>query len=95
MGLTEAERREGARQFYYKWAGKGKEDEDDRSYWIDIFERILGVTNVTDYIEFQKKVIVEGNTKRIDAYITETRVIIEQKSLGIPLDKKIHQSGGY
>jgi hypothetical protein len=94
MALTDAERREGARQFYNKWAGKGREDEDDRSYWIDIFERILGVTNVTDYIEFQKKVIVDGNTKRIDAYIPETRVIIEQKTLGISLDKKIHQSGG-
>jgi type I restriction-modification system DNA methylase subunit len=94
MALTDAERREGARQFYNKWVGKGREDEDDRSYWIDIFERILGVTNVTDYIEFQKKVIVDGNTKRIDAYLPDTKVIIEQKSLDIALDRKIHQSGG-
>jgi hypothetical protein len=94
MALTDAERREGARQFYNKWVGKGREDEDDRSYWIDIFERILGVTNVTDYIVFQKKVIVDGNTKRIDAYLPDTKVIIEQKSLGIALDRKIHQSGG-
>lgn len=92
--MTSAEQREAARQFYQKWANKGKEDEDDRSYWIDILTRIMGVENVTDHIEFQKKVIVDGNTKRIDAYIPETRVLIEQKSLGIPLDKKIHQSGG-
>ena len=37
---------------------------------------------------------MDGNTKRIDAYIPETRIIIEQKSLGIALDKKVHQSGG-
>lgn len=91
--MTDAEKREAARQFYQKWAGRGKEDEDDRSYWIDIFTRIFGIDNATDYIVFQKKVIVDGNTKRIDAYIPETKVLIEQKSLGVPLDKKIRQSG--
>lgn len=92
--MTDAERREAARQFYNKWVGRGKEDEDDRSYWLDILDRILGVENVTDHIDFQKKVIVDGYTKKIDAYISETKVLIEQKSLGIGLDKKRHQSGG-
>lgn len=92
--MTEVEKREGARQFYQKWVNKGREDEDDRSYWIDIFTRILGIENATDHIEFQKKVIIDGNTKKIDAYIPETKVIIEQKSLGISLDKKAIQSGG-
>ena len=53
--MTDAERREAARQFYNKWAGRGREDEDDRSYWLDILERILGVENATDHIDFQKK----------------------------------------
>lgn len=92
--MTEAEKREATRQFCNKWMGKGREDEDDRSYWLDILDRILGVKNSTDHIEFQKKVIVDGNTKKIDAYIPETKVIIEQKSLGVMLDKKILQSGG-
>ncbi|EOU1723272.1 methylase [Clostridium perfringens] len=93
--MTDAERREASRQFYYKWNGKGKEDEDDRSYWLDILQRVMGADDATDRIEFQKKVIVDGNTKRIDGYIPETKIIIEQKSLGIALDKKIHQSGGF
>lgn len=92
--MTDAERREASRQFYNKWVGRGREDEDDRSYWLDILDRVLGVENATDHIDFQKKVIVDGNTKRIDAYIPETKVIIEQKSLGISLDKKVAQSGG-
>ncbi|MBQ9270405.1 MAG: methylase [Oscillospiraceae bacterium] len=91
--MTDSERREAARQFINKWNGKGQEDEDDRSYWLDILQRIMGADDATDRIEFQKKVSVNGNTKRIDAYIPETRVIIEQKTLGIALDKKIHQSG--
>lgn len=92
--MTEAEKREASRQFFQKWVGRGKEDEDDRSYWLDILQRIMGADDATDRIEFQKKVIVDGHTKRIDAYIPETKIIIEQKSLGIALDKKVHQSGG-
>lgn len=86
--MTDAVRREAARQFYQKWAGRGREDEDDRSYWIDFLQDVMGVEHVTDRIEFQKKVIgPDGNTKRIDAYIPETKVIIEQKSLNIDLAK--------
>ena len=86
--MTDAEKREAARQFHNKWVGKGKEDEDDRSYWIDFLQDVMGVDHVTDRIEFQKKVVgPDGNTKRIDAYIPETHVLIEQKSLNIDLSK--------
>ena len=86
--MTDTERREAARQFYQKWVNRGKEDEDDRSYWIDFLQDVMDVDHVTDRIEFQKKVIgPDGNTKRIDAYIPETRVLIEQKSLNIDLSK--------
>lgn len=92
--MTDTAKREAARQFIQKWNGKGKEDEDDRSFWLDISQRILGISDATDRIEFQKKVIVDGHTKRIDGYIPETRIMIEQKSLGIALDKEANQSGG-
>ena len=86
--MTEAQQREGARQFYYRWNGKGREDEDARSYWIEILTNILGVERVTERVDFEKKVMgPDGNTKRIDVYIPETHVLIEQKSLGIALDK--------
>ena len=80
--------KQGLTKFIEKWTGRGREDEDDRSYWIDLFQNVFGQSDVTDRIDFQKKVIgPDGNTKRIDAYIPETSVIIEQKSLGIALDK--------
>lgn len=91
--MTDAEQREAARQFVNKWRGKGNEDEDGRSYWIDLLHNVLGMENVTDRVDFEKKVYVDGNRKRIDAYIPETRVLIEQKSLGKALDQKIHNSG--
>ena len=86
--MTDAQQREAARQFFYRWNGKGKEDEHARSYWIELLQEIMGVENVTQRVEFEKKLVgADGNTKRIDVYIPETRVLIEQKSLGIPLDK--------
>lgn len=76
--MTNAEKREAARQLIQKWHNKGREDEDDRSYWLDILQRLLGCADATDRIEFQKKVIVNGNTKRIDAYIPETKSLIDR-----------------
>lgn len=93
--MTDTQQREAARQFFYKWNGRGKEDEDARSYWIDILMKIFGVPDVTDYVDFEKKVVSPTGTKnRIDAYIKETRVLIEQKSLGVPLDKPQAGHGG-
>ena len=72
--MTDIEQREAARQFFYKWNGKGKEDEDARSYWIDFLQDILGVDRVTDRVDFEKKVVGrDGNTKRIDVYSRNAR----------------------
>lgn len=91
--MTDVEQREAARQFINKWKGRGNEDMDGRSYWIDLLSNVVGMERLTDRIVFEKKVVVDGNKKRIDAYIPETHVLIEQKSLGIKLDQKIHNSG--
>lgn len=93
--MTDAQKREAARNFINKWKDKGKEDEDARSFWIDILQNILGVQDATDRMEFEKKVVgADGNTKRIDVYIPETKVLIEQKSLGIDLSKPQAGHGG-
>lgn len=74
--------------FVKKWQGRGREDEDDRSFWIDLMQDVFGQEYVTDRLQFQKKVVgADGNVKRIDVYIPETKTLIEQKSLGIALDK--------
>lgn len=91
--MTDAQQREAARQFVIRWTGKGKEDEDGRSFWIDLLTNVLGMDNVTERLNFEKKVVIDGHTKRIDVYIPETRVIIEQKSLGKALDSKLKNSG--
>lgn len=91
--MTDTEQREAARQFANRWKGKGKEDEDGRSYWIDLLTNVLGMEQATERLNFEKKVVIDGHTKRIDVYIPETKVIIEQKSIGKALDQKIRNSG--
>ena len=72
--MTDAEQREAARQFANKWKGRGREDEDGRSYWIDFLSNVLGMENVTDRVEFEKKVVVDGNTKRIEYILSKFNV---------------------
>ena len=86
--MTDQEKREAARQFHNKWNNRGKEKQDDQSYWVDFLQNIMGVENVTDRIEWQKEIIQPNKHPGwIDAYIPETKTIIEQKSLGIKLDE--------
>ncbi|MBO6309461.1 MAG: SAM-dependent DNA methyltransferase [Oribacterium sp.] len=94
--MTDAERREAARRFAQKWKDKGREDEDDRSFWIEFLQDVIGLDHVTDRIEFQKKVLNSKGTlsNRIDAYIPETKVLIEQKTLDIDLSKPQQGHGG-
>ena len=85
--MNTTQQREAARQFFYRWRDRGREDEDARSYWIELLEQVYGAERVTERLDFEKKVIGrDGNTKRIDVYIPETKVLIEQKSLNVNLD---------
>ncbi|MBR4358987.1 MAG: class I SAM-dependent DNA methyltransferase [Butyrivibrio sp.] len=75
-------------KFISKWQGRGKEKQDDQAYWTDLLSYIFELTDITSRIEPQKDVIgPDGNTKWIDIYIPETKVLIEQKSLNINLAK--------
>lgn len=92
--MTEQQRRENATKFYNDWKNRGNEDEDTFNFWYEFFEQVLGVDNITKRIDSQKKVKIENETKKIDLYIPETNVLIEQKSYTKSLDKKYRQSDG-
>ena len=62
--MTDAQQREAARQFFYRWNGKGREDEDARSYWIEILSNIIGVERVTERVDFEKKSSARTETLR-------------------------------
>ena len=92
--MTEAEQRNAATQFYNDWRGLGNEKSDCQKFWIEFCSKVLRIDNILQKLDFEKRVIIDGQTKFIDVYIPETRVLIEQKSFDKPLDRKYPQSDG-
>lgn len=92
--MAEAEQRAAATKFYNDWHGIGDEKSDCQRFWIEFCSNVLGIENVTQKLAFEKRVNIDGQTKFIDVYIPETRVLIEQKSIDKDLNKKTQQSDG-
>ena len=80
-------------EFVEKWTGRGNEIQDTSKYWIDLLSSI-GVSNPTDIVNYEKYVFVNGKKKRIDVFMPNTKVLVEQKSSNIDLDKPEPQSDG-
>ena len=79
--------------FYDDWHGKGNEISDTQKFWLQLLHDVLGVRNPFNFINFEKP--VKGkNTYLIDAYIPRTKILIEQKSQNIDLNKPIKQADG-
>ena len=92
--MTDQEQREAARKFISRWMDIGDEKQDCHNYWISFLSDVMGISDVTNYIQFERRVVVDGQTKYIDGYIPDTRVLIEQKGHDIDLTKKERQSDG-
>ncbi len=91
--MTPQQQAQAALNFANEWNGRGDEKQETSRFWIQLLQNILGVADATTYIEFEKRVEL-SHTSFIDAYILETKVLIEQKSLKIDLHKAYAQSDG-
>ena len=91
--LTDAQQRSAAKKFAAEWEGRGYEKGETHAFWINLLRAVLGVAEPESFISFETQVLL-GHTSFIDAYISETRVMIEQKSLDIDLTKPAKQSDG-
>ena len=81
-----------AKDFALRWKGRGSERSESQSFWIDLLGT-LGVERPTDYIKFEEGVHID-RASFIDGYLEETKVLIEQKSIGKSLSTAIRQSDG-
>lgn len=93
-----------ARDFVEEWTGKGNENQHRQLFWISFLQNIFHVDiykknkNRAAEYAFEVKVKTEsGKTDYKDAVFnryTDSEVLVEQKSLKIPLDKKLKNSDG-
>ena len=83
-------------EFVKNWIGRGNENQDCQKFWMELLEGVFGVPNkdMHDFISFEKPVTVKGSTKYIDAYLPDTKVLIEQKSKEKNLADPEKQSDG-
>ncbi|MBR1911391.1 MAG: methylase [Treponema sp.] len=91
--MNQIEQQKAAREFSSFWRNKGDEKQESQRFWIDLLQNVLGIANPTKYIEFEKRVQLL-HTSYIDAYIADTKVLIEQKGSKIDLHKGYEQSDG-
>ncbi len=81
------------KKFFTDWNGRGSEKSDAQSFWLALI-RALGVDKPDNIIKFETPIDVDGQKCFIDGLIPSTKVLIEQKSRGIDLDKPAKQSDG-
>ncbi|MBN1063702.1 DNA methyltransferase [Clostridium botulinum] len=92
--MIDSQQREASRQFYYTWKNRGNEKSDSQLFWSNLLRDVLVMDHIEERVQFEKTVIIDGQTKFIDVYIPESKVLIEQKSAGKDIEKTIKQSGG-
>ena len=93
MAKNQINQKKAAAEFAEKWKSRGDEKQDTQAFWTTLLRDVYGLATPEDTIEFEKRIKL-GHTSFIDAYIPETKVLIEQKSADVDLTKAAKQSDG-
>ncbi len=83
-----------AKAFAAKWKGQGYERGQTQQFWMELLQKVYGISDPFSFIEFEGQVKNLSSTSFMDAYIAKTRVLIEQKSIKVNLGDAIRQSDG-
>ncbi len=79
-----AEQKRAAAAFVDKWSGRGYEKGDTHSFWMDFLRDVMGMPDVSNKCRFEVHTRDGGF---IDALLPDFGTIIEQKGIGVNLDK--------
>jgi len=94
---TNSTQKQAAKTFVKEWSGKGYEKGETQRFWLSLLHNIFGIDDPTRIMEFElpvKTITKEKGSDFIDAYITTTKVLIEQKGSHVDLNTKAKQSDG-
>lgn len=94
MNITVMEQKRKARKFSEFWGSQnlGYEKQDTAKFWVDLLQSVFGVQDPIRAVDFEKKVTIKKQNLFIDAYIPDTKVLIEQKGKQVDLLKPKKQS---
>ena len=68
------------KKFVAQWSGRGYEKGEAQSFWLSLLRDVLNVSEPEKFIRFEVPVKLK-HTGFIDAFLPDTKVIIEQKSI--------------
>ena len=91
--MSETERKNVVKKFVTQWSERGYEKGETHSFWLSFLRDMLGVSEPEKFIRFEVPVKLK-HTSFIDAFLPDTKVIIEQKSLSKDLSQEKSQSDG-
>ena len=81
------------KKFVAQWTGRGYEKGESQPFWLAFLRDVLGISEPEKFIRFEVPVKLK-HTNFIDAFLPDTKVIIEQKSLSESLTQEKSQSDG-
>ena len=79
------------KDFVKQWTGRGYEKGETHAFWLSFLRDVLEISEPEKYISFEVPVKLK-HTSFIDAFLPDTKVIIEQKSLSENLSQGKSQS---
>lgn len=83
-------RKQAAKQFAQNWQGRGYEKGDAQTFWNELLRDVVGLDRISSKVKFEHRTASGGF---IDAFIPDSGVIIEQKAIGVNLDKPEMRQG--
>ena len=76
-----------AKKFVEYWTfQRGSEKGEDQQFWNSLLGEVLGLEDVKSHVQYQVPVPMKGTTKFLDAWIPETRVLIEHNEQAVEYD---------
>ena len=81
------------KKFVNEWKNRGYEKGETQKFWLALLRDVLNVDEPETYIDFEVPVNL-GHRSFIDAFIIDTKIIIEQKSIDKNLEAAAKQSDG-
>ena len=81
------------KNFIQHWSGHGYEKGETHSFWLAFLRDVFNISEPEKFINFEVPVKLKHKSF-IDAFLPDTKVIIEQKSSSVKLEKNQTQSDG-
>ena len=88
--MDQKQQRKAARQFAKDWKGRGYEKGDTHAFWLELLRKVVGITGTATKCKFEYHA---ANGGFIDCWIPDCKTLIEQKALGVDLDKPEERQG--